>query len=291
VHHISQVVKYTAIKQFIYSKLLDALSIYTGNGNHLCIESEKIPLYKGRKNCFLLYISGVALRLKNSHNCAMHLASDLANVLSEVCGEDLKVMVREPGWLDIIVAEPIISIWLQNLVYLDGEFGKMAEMGKVQQQAPLFSAQYAHARCCSLIRLCVREGIIKLKEVDLNVNSRYQGGLEIIHLGHEILPSPLPWLDSNNKLRFYENAERLLLSELIQVVDDIVCPNPNSSVNWRKATLTLSQAFDNFWRYCRIVKNNDLEQARSRFGLVLAVRSVLQFLLEKELGVSALFEL
>jgi DALR anticodon binding domain len=155
----------------------------------------------------------------------------------------------------------------------------------------LLSAQYAHARCCSLIKMCLREGLIKLNKVNLSVNSEYQEDMRIIPSGNEILPSPLPWLGLDNKLRFYKKSERVLLSELIQIVDDIVCPFTNSSVNWEKVTLNLSQAFDNFWCNCRIVRNSDIELARARFGLVLAVRSVLQFLLEKKLGVFAPFEL
>ncbi len=293
-HHKSQVTKYTAIKQLICSYLLYALSIYATQQDNICIDPEKIHLHKDREKNFLQYISGVALGLKNSHNCAMHQAGEIVDILSDVCGENVKLMIREPGLIHLKVTEPIISVWLQNRVE-KGELGVgSGELGVGSGDlgvGNLLSGQYAHARCCSLIQMCLREGLIKLNKVNLSVNSGYQREMGIIPLGNEILPSPLPWLGSDNKLRFYKKAERVLLSELIQVVDDIVCPFTNSSVNWEKVTLNLSQAFDNFWCDCRIMRNSDIELARARFGLVLAVRSVLQFLLEKKLGVFAPFEL
>jgi arginyl-tRNA synthetase len=104
----------------------------------------------------------------------------------------------------------------------------------------------------------------------------------------------IPWLDNQQELRFHHPSELCLVSELVQVVDELECSDSSGSVKWEKLALCLSQVFDNFWRDCRIwgeVKANSPELAQARLGLVMATQSVLRTLLEEKLGILALWEL
>ncbi|BDI19124.1 hypothetical protein ANSO36C_49260 [Nostoc cf. commune SO-36] len=133
--------------------------------------------------------------------------------------------------------------------------------------------------------LAHREGLIKLREVVPNPSPAFW---------NVISPNPLPWLNCEGTLRLNHPDERRLISELIQVVDNIECPDVSGSVKWEKVALNLSQAFEKFWSNCRIwgeVKINSPELAQARLGLLMATQSVLRFVLEENLGVFAPLEL
>ncbi|WP_366837609.1 DALR anticodon-binding domain-containing protein [Nostoc sp. LPT] len=149
----------------------------------------------------------------------------------------------------------------------------------------LFAVEYAHARCCSLVLLAHREGLIKLREPVPNTSPAFWD---------VIFPNPLPWLNCDGTLRLNHPDERRLIGELIQVVDNIECPDVSGSVKWEKVALNLSQAFEKFWSNCRIwgeVKITSPELAQARLGLLMATQSVLKFVLEENLGVFAPLEL
>ncbi len=275
-----QVSKNTAIKQLLYGHLVSAISITTDTGNILSIVNHKIPLYKSRDANRILYISGVALQLSKSQNRkGIEIACAIASHLSANCGDEFIIEIVPPGYIHFVLTDPILAAWLQRLVEERGGVGER-ERGEtlIKNSSHLFAVQYAHARCCSLIRLAEQEKLIQLNKP----------------FGRVISPNPIPWLNSDRKLRLEHSASRRLISELVQVVDDLKCPDEAGSVNWEKAAINLSQAFETFWCNCRIwgeVKITSPELSQARLGLVIATGSVLKFLLEEKLGIFALLEL
>ncbi|MHC5827514.1 MAG: DALR anticodon-binding domain-containing protein, partial [Nostoc sp.] len=134
----------------------------------------------------------------------------------------------------------------------------------------LFAVQYAHARCCSLVLLAHREGLIKLRKPVSNTSPAFWS---------VIAPNPIPWLNCDGTLRLNHPDEHRLIAELVQVVDNIECPDVSGSVKWEKVALNLSQAFEKFWSNCRIwgeVKITSPEIAQARLGLLMATQSVLR---------------
>ncbi|MBE8997375.1 glutamate acetyltransferase [Nostoc sp. LEGE 12447] len=298
-HYKLPVSKYKSIKQLLYSYLIKSLSIDTYNPENGCIKDKKIPLHKDRDENRVLYTSNVSLQLSKSQNRkAMELASAIASDLSRTCGDVFRIQIVPPGWIHFELTHSTLATWLQSLVV--GSLGEEGEQGagggKVNNQCPipnpqspipnsLFAIQHAHARCCSLVFLAHREGLIKLKQPVTNTS---QGFWDVIS------PNPLPWLNCNETLRLNHPAERRLIAELIQVVDNIESPDINGSVKWEKLALNLSQAFEHFWSNCRIwgeVKVTLPELAQARLGLLMATQSVLRYVLEENLGVFAPLEL
>nr|WP_236117067.1 DALR anticodon-binding domain-containing protein [Hassalia byssoidea] len=167
----------------------------------------------------------------------------------------------------------------------EGGMGERGGQGEtlIENSSHLFAVQYAHARCCSLMRLAEQEGLIQLNEPNTS------SGMFCV-----ISPSSIAWLNCDRKLRSCHSASFRLISQLVQVVDDLECPDQAGSVNWEKAAINLSQAFEVFWCNCRIwgeVKITSPELSQARLGLVIATQSVLRFLLEEKLAIFALVEL
>jgi len=276
----------------LYSKLFIALSDYTRFAETEYIEITKIPLYKDRNSNRILYISGVTQQLSKSHNCtAMEIADTIASKLSATSGDVFSVTNVPPGWIYLELTQPCLASWLQTIstecVELEGNIGagKITPKFKNKNPSNIFTVQYAHARCCSLVLLGYREGLIKLRQPLPNTSSAFW---------QLISQEPLPWLNQDNQLCLHHPTERYLLAQLVQVVDDLACSDVDDAVNWQKVTLKLSQAFENFWCQCRIwgeVKISSVQLAQARLGLVIVTQRLLKILLEKKLGVSAPFEL
>lgn len=287
VHGWLLVSKYTSIKQLLYSYLVEAVSIYTHKPENKCIQLKKIPLYKGRDSSKILYISGVAQQLSKSHNSmTMDIANGIGSQLSATSGDVFIVKIVPPGLIYLELTHLCLATWLENLAIACVAKDRKINPGENHSQKPksynqhlsnLFAIQYAHARCCSLLRLAHREGLLKLREP-----------LELE------LPKPLPWLNQNNQLRLEHPTEGCVITQLVQIVDDLVCSDVGATVNWQKVALELSQAFENFWSQCRIwgeVKIAAPQLAQARLGLIMATKCLLEFLLVEKLGSFAPWEL
>ncbi|AFZ25875.1 arginyl-tRNA synthetase [Cylindrospermum stagnale PCC 7417] len=287
-HQKLLVSKYAAIKQIVYSQLVTALNIYTSNGAIVGIEDGKIPLFKGRDDGQILYISGVALRLSKSQNSkAMEIAGGIAAHLLATSSDFFYVQIVPPGWIHLELTHSTLAVWLQSLAVGIACLEKVQarEVTLIQNSSRLFAIQYAHARCCSLVLLAHREGLINLSK---SVSGSSPAIWDVID------QQPIPWLNCDDKLRLTHPNEAHLISELVQVVDDWALSDCSGSVNWEKAGLNLSQAFETFWCNCRIwgeVKNTSPKLTQARLGLLMATKFVLRSLLEEKLGVSALLEL
>ncbi len=282
-----------AIKRLVYIHLLSTLNIYTSNGVILSIEDRKIPLYKGRDDKRILYISGVALQLAKSHNSqAMEIAEAIANQLSETCNDILKVQIVPPGWIHLTLTHPTLAAWLQNLVrgeehsLISIEQIPIIHQPKLLNYNPLqlFAIQSAHARCCSILSQAHREGLIQFSKTEASSSV----------MGNLISPHPIPWLNIEQKLLLHHPAEIRLISELVQVVDHWESSDFSISPSWEKTALSLSQAIEHFWCQCRIwgeVKISDFQLSQARLGLLLATQLVFRALLVQKLGSLALTEL
>ncbi|MBH8561288.1 glutamate acetyltransferase [Nostoc sp. CENA67] len=293
--------KDTALKQLLYRLLTNALSIYTSKDKIPFTEYKKLHLSKGRYKDRVLYISGMALWLSKSHNRnPMEIASAIVSHFLGIGGDVFTIEIVPPGWIYLELTDTLLAAWLQSLAVGSlEEVGEMREMREIERKEilitnskckvlnteRLFKIQYVYARCCSLLRLAHREGLIKLREPLLDVSSAF---------GSVIFTEQIPWLDCDQKLRLNHPNESCLITKLVQVVDDLMSPDLSRSFDWEKAGMNLSQAFENFWSKCRIwgeVKICSPELAQARLGLVMVTQSVLRFLLVEKLGVVALQEL
>jgi arginyl-tRNA synthetase len=278
------VCNYIAIKQLISSYLGDILGIYTLQGKFHSSQTGKFPLYQGRDDQRILYISGVALQLSKSHNqTPEEIASGIVSHLSGRNADVVSVEIVPPGWIYLQLTHGFLATWLQSLVVTKVQADGDMSISKISKLNPsrLFAIQYAHARCYSLLLLAHREGLIQLNDFGDDPQATFASLTSA---------QQIPWLNDEQKLRLSHLSEGRLLSALVTVIDNLEFPDLNASVNWEKLALDLSQCFESFWCQCRIwgeVKISDPDLAQARLGLMIATQSVLRILLVSKLGAVA----
>ena len=231
-----------------------------------------IPI-KGDTNAMeVRYRSAIAFKLSPQQNMPpMEIARTLAFLLQDMTGENLKwgnlqfqVTVSPPGWLDFRITDEGLADWLQQLLADNvPEF----RISTVRTGKSPFFLQYTHARCCGLLRLAQREGLLSLDTLQITT------------------PDPIPWLDESDRiLRLQHPAERQLIAQWVAIVD--TCDRSKSPEIFSLAE-RLSQRFETFDRQCRIfgaVARETPHLAQGRAGLVSGTQKILNSLLTRGLG-------
>lgn len=243
---------------------------------------ENIPLRPVVNDTGIFYVSAIAHKLAAvSQQSADLIATQLASLIScKVVSQPLTIQVLPSGFVYFHLSDKAIAAWLQHLLEADEQGVRTAtttdDHTHVTSQSKvipnIFKAQYVYARCCSLLRLGQREGLIKLIEQPI---------WQIIE------PQTIPWMDNQGQFYLVNSAERILIAELFSLLDQL---SDSSQPNWLK----LVDAFENFYSNCRIfgyIKLQTYQLAQARLGLIFVLRLVLKLLLNHRLGVLAPEEL
>jgi arginyl-tRNA synthetase len=215
------------------------------------------------------------INLENSHrqseNFTSHGKINLENSSLSCLG--FQVEVVSPGWINLRLSHRGLATWLEHLHQIPSQSHFKGALTP-QYSQNLFPVQYAHARCCSLLRSAHQQNLIQLKNCDAKT-----------HPWQIIEPNSIPWLNEDQEtLRLLHPAEKFLLEQLLDIPDALL---GNIQVDCVKLALSLSQAFEHFERSCRIwgeVKTQTPNLAQARLGLVALTQALLQSLLEDHLA-------
>jgi hypothetical protein len=143
-------------------------------------------------------------------------------------------------------------------------------------------ALYAHARCCSLLRLAEVDKIISLDDSwQITTPNWLNCDFDRTH----------NYFISDEKFIFDTLIEKQLIHALMDVLDALYGNRPQ---NWSKLLLNLAHSWLEFDRSCQIfgdLKHQNPHLAITRCGLTAISRRYLQVLLEDCLGVTTLVEL
>ena len=250
-------------------------------------ELKRPSLYRSKEQQRVMYACAIALQLSPLLKLpALEIATALAQLVRQQTDEqDFLVQVMPSGLIHLELTEPSLAAWLQRLIQAPPTTYTPTPL-LPPTPTPLFPIQYAHARCCSLIQLAHSEGLLSLKQINADTSAA---------LWLVVAPNPIPWLNLEQKLYLSHPSERALIAQLLALLDDLDCHFPSPKVvDWHKAGANLSQAFQSFYSHCRIwgeVKNQNLQLAQARLGLVLISQSVLRLLLQERLSAIAPLEL
>ena len=268
--------KYTAIRQIISIQIRISLNVYAGKSKNLHMNLAHIHLHKVRNKGKISYATSVAFILSKLCNMrATEVAEGIGENLSTKLGGQFFVNVNPSGLIKILVSDQFIANWLDSLISSSSENDLTIDSAGLAYYSPtLFTAQYCHARWCSLLRLGERERLIRPCRAT-------QSSL---------------WLDEDEKIRCDHQTTSCLISELVQIVDWLYddwessqdIGKSNRKINWEKNIVGLVNTFTAFWADCRILGTTiSPELAQMRFNLIFATKLVLEFLLLNHLGIAA----
>lgn len=266
----------------------------------IAIPIQPLPLSSGWG-----YASAIALQLASQSN---HSALELAQQIIGNAGYG----IQASGWIDYRLTEPAIADWLQKVTRMPSKLlgsqpssaDENPGLSNALDPQLIFKLQYAHARCCSLLRLADRDCLLQLSEPHPLSSPR---------LWDIASPADMPWLTSSGHLRLVHPQEKLLLQQLLEFpgclsgsvryssiatsYDSnqpvIVIPWPPAPKAVERQIQLLCDRFEGFYRHCRIwgeVKENS-ELAIARLGLIAATYTVIHFWLRDLLGLDSPLEL
>ena len=229
-----------------------------------------VPLYRLNNTPTIVYRCAIALSLaKTTSLSSTSIALGILNCLYDLpinfqLKLDFFIQVVDPGWIDFHLCEWSLGLWLQQLL-LSPPLPLSPSPSTDHPCLNVFPLQYAHARCCSLLRLAKEEGSIDIKDDRFFNESK-----------HLLLVHP---------------AERNLIFQLLELADAKVS---NRSQNWFQLAQRTSQAFLQLHRQCPIwdKTNPDFPRsARARLQLIKITQYFLNWLLVEKIGVTAPNEL
>lgn len=284
-----------AFKPLLIDRLLNATSDYLAvsgspsqqkDSHTPMLTRETIPLNRTKQIEKTIYVSAIARKLQRSQQKSpIEIAQEIKEAID--LSPDFTIHAID-GWIQFHLSESALGIWLQRLnqwptgcqISIDRP---LENQQKLYSAKDLFPIEYAHARCCSLLRLGDREGLIALSEPTL---PDPHGACRQI-----VSPQPIPWLNAQKQLRLVHVTERTLISQLIGTLDILSTDRGETlSTQVVKLGTSLSQDFLTFYNENRIwgeVRRKNLALAQARLGLIRATQIGLKLLLEEGFGVVA----
>ncbi|MGL5803829.1 MAG: DALR anticodon-binding domain-containing protein [Xenococcaceae cyanobacterium] len=243
----------------------------------------KIKIHRLRDNSNIIYRCAIAYQLAPILSLSplevarqiIEFATTIESDFSEKDRQILAIEISPSGWIDFCLDELFLANWLQKFEQVQGTAFTPYSLVPIP-----FPIQYAHARCCSLLKLGERVKLIELKDREFR-----QAVWQIQH------PLSLPWLNEKGNFQLLDAAEICLIENLLAAVDAISNRQENEML---KFTLLLGEAFLNFWDSCRIFGDaiaNMPQLATARLGLIAATQLVLKVLIENSSDTCALVEL
>ena len=130
----------------------------------LSLTMAEIPLYRLKNTSKIVYRSAITLQSSGDRLCP-NLSQLIQVLLTEsVINQpllDFQISVVSPGLIDFRLSDRALGVWLQQLP----QFSFSASFCQPPPSFNRFPLQYVHARCCSLLHLAHRQGLIVLKDL------------------------------------------------------------------------------------------------------------------------------
>ncbi|MGF1535911.1 MAG: hypothetical protein ACFB4J_05410 [Elainellaceae cyanobacterium] len=177
------------------------------------------------------------------------------------------ILIAQQGeWIQVSLTASGVAQWLHTLT--DGESANVLPLQSCQKSTQKstevdFRAIHAYARCCSILRLSLEQGLIGQTDIPKMECSDVDAIVEA-SFAPKAGASPIPWL-AGHRLRAIGEVHQMLLQTLIKTLDDVAkCaikagsrPDP-LSLAYARGTSQIGRAFEAFHRECRPLRNAGL---------------------------------
>lgn len=261
------------------------------------LEPSEIVVNRVYKDDQFQYVSAIALKLA-SLKCG--LATELAVEITDALNRDIiavsrttdhlsldrvwqnfTVQAAPSGWIYFKLGAIGLHEWLNLLMtWLPTRRQSSQNSLRIfshQDSDNLFSILHTHARCCSLLRLGAYKQLIQLNQPDPD-----SAAWTITN------PDILDWLNTDRQFRCTHLMEHKLISQIIDIFDELACiSSPDPQRLWRLVQ-GLSQAFQEFYASRRMfgtIETDDRALVQARLGLVFITQALLSWILQDWLNV------
>lgn len=248
------------LQQFLLTQLLNLdSSIVTDFLSH----NPSISIYRLSHLDSIAYRCAIAFQL-SSHSplSPLTLADSIFHTLQPQPNPpealNFTVALLDPGWLEFTLCDRSLSIWLDS--WSSFPYPRKRFTSKSTNHDNLWPIEYTYARCCCLLRLGDKEGLIKLKN---DFFEPYQWSLST--------SQGIPWFSLH-----LNQFELSLISQIITTVDRLENETNGHEI---KLALALCETFLTFERYCRIfgaTSGDNPQLSQGRLGLVAMTQILLQ---------------
>ena len=297
------VIQYPSLTQWLADRLAEAISVLEPTVNVLP-DFMLLPLFTPSIH-FGTFSSPLLLKLSRGEGASatQHLGTKILQTFAQHSNPEEfspKLWIHPEGWLYADFDANNLAKFLQNLITAESTLLALAQTKQVSEIRPpiissdpvLFRLQYAHARCCSLLRLAHQE-----KFLPLDLEHYFRG------CGTSL------WQTDSGELRLQTKAEQALLLALLQFPQSLspqkvaygccatTVPGVETRVMWplpqahlREQAMVWGQLFSNFYSDCRLfgeIQTHEPQLAAARFALVLMIKKVLAFFLQDILQMAA----
>ena len=274
--------------------VVDRVTAARGEQSALAQTVQAISIKRARKAIPFVYVCAIAHQLATPSQSASLIATQLVDMLSQPLSipeegslSGIMVQATATGLLKFELSDRAIAAWLDHLLAKALPQERCVPFTSMERQmvlptAAIFEVQYAHARCCSLLRLAHSEGLITLDRLDAPPL-----------VWRVISPPSVPWLTSTAQLCLNHPADRQLLGHLVEasacLSDEAPCRRRRSL----RSAQAIAQAMQVFHRVHPLWRKTGIEPnlVVSQLGLLLATQRILYSLLADGLDLYPVVEL
>lgn len=279
-------------RQSIATTVVGRVATAPGEQSNQTVQA--LSIKRARKAIPFVYVCAIAHQLATPSRPAALIATQLVDTLLQplpIPEEDslsgIVVQATATGLLQFELSDRAIAAWLDRLLTKALPQESCEPLTSMEQQmllptAAIFEVQYAHARCCSLLRLAHYEGLITLDRLDAAPL-----------VWRMISPPSIPWLISTAQLCLNYPADRQLLGHLVEASACLSDAAPRRRQQSLRSAQAIAQALQSFHRvhplWCKTGTEPNL--VVSQLGLLLATQRILHLLLADGLDLHPVVEL